>query len=259
MRATEVLLIESARLNGVSFADPLARKYELRVAHSGKQGITMALERRPDVVVLDAISMRTSGDRICKHLRDSLGELPIIHIRPLDAKESGESAADIVLYPRFTARKLSNRIDRFKPAPEGQKLEVGAFQLNPDQQTLNTPSGEHKLTPKLVALMNMFMMNPNATLERKDIMKAVWNTDYMGDTRTLDVHIRWLRKVVEPTPRKPDYITTIRGVGYRFVPEGSSSLPEKAAKPSPKSHPVDASAERAKKLTPDATVDVVRS
>lgn len=228
MRATEVLLIESARLNGVSFADPLTKKYELRVAHSGKQGVHMALEHRPDVVVVDAVSLRTSGDRICTRLRASLGDLPIIHIRPPDAKPNGESCADIVLYPRFTARKLSNRIERFKPTPEGQTLGVGAFQLNPDQQNLITPSGEHKLTPKLVALMELFMKNANATLERKDIMKAVWNTDYMGDTRTLDVHIRWLRKVVEPIPRKPEYIKTIRGVGYRFIPEGVSAAAEKA-------------------------------
>ena len=60
------------------------------------------------------------------------------------------------------------------------------------------------------------MQNPNVTLQRREIMKPIWNTDYMGDTRTPDVHIRWICKVVEPDPRKPQYILTVRGVGYRF-------------------------------------------
>ena len=216
MRATKVLLIENARNNGVTFAASLKRKYQVHIANSGKQGIALALEKHPDVIVLDAASLRTSGDRICARLRSSVGQTPIIHIRPKN--DPPENApADVLLSPPFTARKLINRIERFSVPREGKVLQQEPFTLNLEQHTLVTPWSEKKLTPKLVTLMELFMQNQGKTLERKNIMKAVWKTDYMGDTRTLDVHIRWLRKVVEPNPRKPEYIKTVRGVGYQFV------------------------------------------
>jgi DNA-binding response OmpR family regulator len=226
MRATRVLLIENARNNGVTFAPSLKRKYQVQIAHSGKQGLTAALDKQPDVIILDAVSLRTSGDRVCARLRAGVGQTPIIHIRPKDAPP-GDSPADVLLSPPFTARKLINRIERFVVPSEGKILEVGPFSLNLEQQTLTAPWTEKKLTPKLVTLMELFMQNLNQTLERKHIMQQVWKTDYMGDTRTLDVHIRWIRKIVEPDPRKPKYITTVRGVGYRFaIPEPDAEIAE---------------------------------
>lgn len=219
------MLIESARANGVSFAAALGRKYQTRIAHSGKQAVTMVRASRPDIVVLDAVSLRTSGNRIVQRLRAVHSGMPIIHIRSQD-RTGGESAADVLLVPPFTSRKLINRIERFAAFSHGDRLEVGPFCLSLQQQTLTTPSNEKKLTPKLVALMELFMQNPNVTLERRQIMQSIWNTDYMGDTRTLDVHIRWIRKVVEPNPRKPQFIRTVRGVGYRFaLPEDGAASP----------------------------------
>jgi DNA-binding response OmpR family regulator len=225
MRAARVLLIESARFNGVSFAAALKRRYQVQIAHSGKQGLSMAEESRPDVIVLDAASLRTSGDRICARFRASLGELPIIHICAHDHAKA-ESPADVLLALPFTPRKLINRIERFVVMPEGELLEAGPFSLNLAKQTLTAPWNEKKLTPKLVALMEAFMRSPNQTLERREIMQKVWNTDYMGDTRTLDVHIRWIRKIVEPNPRKPQYIMTVRGIGYRLALPGAEPEPD---------------------------------
>lgn len=233
MRATKVLLIESAHKEGEVFAASLMRKYEVQIANTGKQGLELAAKGLPDVVVLNAVSMRTSGDRIAVRLRTKLGELPLIHIRPEEAK-GDEIVADVVLTPPFTSRKLINRIERYVPPAENELLEVGPFKLSVEQQTLTTPWSEKKLTPKLVELMQLFLSNQDQTLERKQIIQAVWKTDYMGDTRTLDVHIRWLRKVVEPQPRKPKYITTVRGVGYcfRLPDEASASEADEAEKTS---------------------------
>jgi DNA-binding response OmpR family regulator len=221
MKTTKVLLIEGPRSNGVSFAASLKRKYLLQVAYSGKQGLALAAEKQADVVILDAASLRTSGDRICNRLRMIVGEtIPIIHIRSTDPS-SAHSPANIVLTPPFTARKLINRIERFIVPPEvptgGKILEVGPFVLNLEQQTLTTPWVEKKLTPKLLDLMELFLRNLNQILDRKQIINTVWKTDYMGDTRILDVHIHWIRKMIEPNPRKPRYITTVRGVGYCFT------------------------------------------
>lgn len=232
MRTRKVLLIENARANGVSFAAALKRRYQVHVAHSGKQGLALAQITRPDVVVLDAASLRTSGNRICAQLRARLGELPIIHIQASSGLKKTASQADVVLHPPFTSRKLINRIERFVFQPGGEVLTVGPFTLNIEQQTLTTPWTEKKLTPKLVTLMEQFMRRPNETLERIELMKKVWNTDYMGDTRTLDVHIRWIRDVVEPERGKKRYIKTVRGVGYRFVvPEdGAPAAPPSSSK-----------------------------
>jgi DNA-binding response OmpR family regulator len=215
MRAIRVLLIENSRsMSNASFAGSLKRKYQLHVAHSGKQASEIAASVRPDVVIVDAASLQSSGDRICAKLRAELGEVPIIHIRPAELPP-GDSPADIQLSPPFTPRKLINRIQRFVAAAlEGEVIEAGPFCLNLEQQTLTTPWIEKKLTPKLLAMMELFMKNPNQTLERRYLMQKIWQTDYMGDTRTLDVHIRWIREIIEPNIRKPRYIKTVRGKGY---------------------------------------------
>lgn len=255
MRTRKILLIENARANGVSFAAALKRKYQVHIAHSGKQGLMVAQVTRPDVIVVDAASLRTSGNRICAQLRTKLGSLPIIQIRAAategekekaaarkDKKNTPDSVADVVLTLPFTARKLINRIERFVVRPGGELLVVGPFTLNLEKQTLTAPWAEKKLTPKLVTLMEQFMRNPNQTLERRELMQKVWNTDYMGDTRTLDVHIRWIRDVVEPEPGKKKYIKTVRGVGYRL------DLPEDTPKPeSPKA----ATPKKKKQAVPD--------
>lgn len=250
MRSTKVLLIESARKNGVTFAASLKRKYEVLVATTGKQGLELAQTEKPDVLVLNAESMRTPGDRISARLRAQLGDLPIIHIRP-EGAAAADNPADVILSPPFTSRKLINRVQRYIKTPEAEVLSIGPFNLNLEQGTLTTPWGEKKLTPKLAELMELFLRNQDNTLERKHIMQTIWKTDYMGDTRTLDVHIRWLRKVVEPEPRKPKYITTVRGVGYCFtLPEGSTS--ETTGKPKDISPDKQESAAKAEADKPDA-------
>lgn len=260
MKTTKVLLIESARQNGTaSFAASLKRKkYNVQIAHSGKQGLALAAQQQPDVIVLDAASLRTSGDRISARLRETLGSLPIIHIRP-KGHPPGNSPADIILIPPFTARKLINRIERYVVAVEDEVLHVGPFTLKVDQHTLTTPWTEKKLTPKLVALMRLFMQHPDETLERKAIMQTIWDTDYMGDTRTLDVHMRWLRKVVEPEPRKPKYLITVRGVGYRLnVTDGAGKTKKKksqqrVSKAKREASTVESSAPPKAKPAPDST------
>ena len=233
MRA-KVLLIERVRNNSSSFAASLQRRYDVCIAHSGKQAIPLARQEHPDVIVLDAISLRTSGDRIVTRLREQLGDVPIIHLRETP-KSKRTSVADVVLSPKFTARKIVNRIERFVSIPAEDILNVGPFRLNLKQRKLNSPKGETTLTPKLARLMGMFLQNPGRTLARETLMRGVWKTAYMGDTRTLYVHVRWLRREIEPDPHKPQYIVTVRGVGYRFqLPEEKKSddtPPDKTTRP----------------------------
>ena len=215
-----VLLLESTRANGTSFAPQLGKRYELLVVNTGKDALSLARRHNPDVMVLDAASMRTSGDRICVAFRNEVKDIPIIHIKDGPAEASHNSVADVLLYMPFTYRKLCNRIERFTAANHGEILRVGPFCLNLEYGILTTPQGEQKLTPKLCKLMEVFLRNPGQIVERKQLIKEVWQTDYMGDTRTLDVHIRWIRQAAETDPDKPQYVKTVRGKGYRLeVPD----------------------------------------
>ncbi len=219
MDAAKVLLIESGRANGKSFAPALKKRYEVSLAYSGKSGLAVAHSLLPDVVVLDAVSMRTSGDRICRKLHAQLPDTPLIHIRPPYEGKDKPSPADIILHHPFTWRKLVNRINRFVDSQdkEGEILEVGNIRLNVPKRLLIVGDQERRLTPKLTGLAAVFLKYPNTVIARKTLIQQVWNTDYMGDTRTLDVHIRWLREALEENPSRPRIITTVRGVGYRMV------------------------------------------
>ncbi len=210
----EVLLIEGKRASKrASFASALSRRYTISIANTGKQAIKILEKSSPDIIVLNAATTRTSGHRICVAIRQLNIDIPIIHIQKQGSPRS-KSPADIQLNMPFTPRKLFNRIDRFIAAKDGEMLKIGPFQMNLKSRILTTKNGEQRLTPKLATLMELFMRQPNEVLERSYLMAQVWQTDYLGDTRTLDVHIRWIREAIEDKPSKPTFLRTIRGKGY---------------------------------------------
>ena len=102
-------------------------------------------------------------------------------------------------------------------------LRAGPFALDVSRQSLWAQGETHHLTPKLTALMQLLLENIGQIVYRKEIMTHVWNTDYMGDTRTLDVHIRWLREIIEVNPSRPKYLLTVRGAGYRLIDTSAKS------------------------------------
>lgn len=216
----KILLIEGSHFHKkASFALALSRHYDVITATTGKQAQSLAEMLIPDVVVLNSASMRTTGERICTALRQRVPHVPIIHILKEDEQLSQDEVdiADVVLTMPFTSRKLMNRIQRFIEAEDGETLQIGHLMLNLKNHILTTRSGETRLTPKMATLLEIFMRNPEQVLKRDLLMQKVWETDYMGDTRTLDVHIRWIREAVEKNPSKPLHIVTVRGVGYKLI------------------------------------------
>ena len=99
-------------------------------------------------------------------------------------------------------------------------LAVGAFTLDLDKKVVVGPAGTFRLTPMLAALLAFLMKHSGEPVPRRTIMREVWRTDYLEDTRTLDVHVSWLRRRIEPQPLIPTYLVTQRGVGYVFYPDG---------------------------------------
>ncbi len=104
-------------------------------------------------------------------------------------------------------------------------LHVGPIRLDLENKQLRCQGRETKLTPRLVLLLKILMKHPGEVLEREHLFKEVWSTDYTEDTRTLDVHISWLRRALEDDPRNPKFLKTVRSVGYRLDVELISDGP----------------------------------
>lgn len=223
LSVAKVLLIESQNASKkVSFVVPLHGRYHLMLSSTGSHALSRLDDMSPlDIIILNAASMRSSGDRICASLRKRVADTPIIHIKSNQhpGEHHTDKSASLVLYMPFTSRKLINRIERFLKNKPGEEIQSGPFHLSGN--LLTTQQSEQRLTPKVAALLGIFLRHPNQTVKRRDLMMQVWETDYLGDTRTLDVHIRWLREAIEENPSKPNYLVTVRGVGYRLVLEHS--------------------------------------
>jgi len=212
-----VLLLESARTHAPSFAPALEKHgYVVTSEHRIQAALKRVSSLEPDIVILDAASLKTSGARLCRQLRASLNGTPILLVADKKNTPDPHCGASATLMMPFTPRKLINSVVRLLPGDEGACLQVGPIKLNLVQRRLSCGGREERLTPKQVKLLEMFLHAPGQLLTRKAIMKHVWETDYVGDTRTLDVHMSWLRNVIEPNPEKPRYLKTMRGQGYRL-------------------------------------------
>ena len=211
-----ILIIEGKHPDFPSFNISLQKKgFDVRAVKSGKEASDKLKEIAPDILVVNAASMRSSGTRICKNIHELDEKLPIILI--IDPKrEVSDDAATLVLRHPFTILKLTNRIKPLLPSDGNNILHIGAIRLDVDRKRVRSLGQNSRLTPRLLALLKALMEHPGEVVERKELFKKVWETEYTGDTRTLDVHISWLRKAIEPDPAKPKLLRTIRGVGYRL-------------------------------------------
>jgi DNA-binding response OmpR family regulator len=222
---TSILLLEKARSPIDWICQSLEKKgYKVSLVHNEQKAIRQAISETPDLIILNATSSKLNGPEICRTLHEKVEEIPIILI--LAKGETGDDTigATVILTPPFTSRKLLNRIRRVLKSNEGEIIQVGGLTLSLGTRCVSRggKSTKQRLTPKEFELLKAFMRSPGRVLSRKFLMKKVWKTDYMGDTRTLDVHIRWLREKIEENPSSPVYLRTVRGVGYRFdIPEGT--------------------------------------
>jgi DNA-binding response OmpR family regulator len=212
-----ILWIEGRRADHPSFVPTLRKKqYEIELVHNGKAALDRLFDLNPHLVVVNAASMRSNGKRICAHLREKMNGLPIMLILNKDQSISGEVAANIVLRLPFTPRKLINRIVPFVTEEGKHTIRKGVILLDLERRSIQCEDREGRLTPRLAKLVHMLMQHSGEVITREDLFREVWNTEYMGDTRTLDVHISWLRGIIESDPRNPKYLITMRGVGYRL-------------------------------------------
>ncbi len=213
----KILFVEKDATTADLLIPSLERKgYQVVVARTPRQVASRLRSLRPDMLVIDVASFGSSGYSVCDTVRARLDTVPTILLLEKGHASAG-SAADAFMTPPFTGRKLLYRVKKLARKVASNEIRVGHLSLDPDTRVLRNRDETLYLRPKEAALLTVFMRNQGKVLTRPRLMKEVWDTDYVGDTRTLSVHVRWLRKKIEPDPSNPRFLTTVRGVGYRFA------------------------------------------
>jgi two-component system response regulator RegX3 len=226
---TKILLVEDDKLITGPLATRLAASdFQVSVAHNGRDGLAMALAGNPDIVVLDVMLPEMDGWEVCKALRVR-STVPIMMLTALEDEVDRvlglELGADDYMTKPFSTRELLARLRamlrrvRLDKAdrPVAERLAVGPIVL--DLNTRRAFKGGQELTLRFkeFELLSLLMGRVGDTITRAELFDQVWGTDWLGDTRTLDVHVRWLREKIEDDPSHPFFIQTVRSVGYRFT------------------------------------------
>nr|WP_281373585.1 response regulator transcription factor [Haloechinothrix aidingensis] len=215
-----------------SFAEPLAfmlRKegFTAAVATEGKQALDEFDRNGADIVLLDLMLPGMSGTDVCKQLRQRAA-VPVIMVTARDSeidKVVGlEIGADDYVTKPYSARELIARVRavlrrRSDPAPEGEEqpvLAAGPVRMDVERHVVTVDGAEATLPLKEFDLLEYLLRNVGKVLTRAQLIDRVWGADYVGDTKTLDVHIKRLRAKIENDPAAPQYLVTVRGLGYKF-------------------------------------------
>ena len=216
MKKTTLLVIEGRHAEIPSFAADLQKKgFDVVSYQNGGESVSKLKTTNPSLVVVNAASLRSTGIRICNSLRKKDAKIPIILILEKE-KTIDKKLADAVLALPFTVQKLVNRVKALMPGDGNNVLSVGPIRLDLEHRRVRCLGKNTRLTPRLVTLLQILMDKHGEVVERESLFKKVWETNYTGDTRTLDVHISWLRRAIEMDPDNPKFLRTIRGVGYRL-------------------------------------------
>ena len=205
--------------------------FTVLLAHDGKAGLQMALQEGPDLIILDLMLPILDGMEVCKELRSQKKNIPIIMLTARDDefdKVLGlELGADDYMTKPFSPREVIARVKavlrRFTPVPVIEQTETaevsyeyGDLKVFPERFEAFLGDESLEFTPKEFELLVYLLENKNRVLTRDQLLSAVWNYDFVGDTRIVDVHISHLREKIEENSRKPVFIKTIRGLGYKF-------------------------------------------
>ncbi len=185
---------------------------------SQKAAFLAGRDRAPQIAVVEFGQMRQRLN-FCAQLLARWPAAALVAVTHPVAEEAAIPFAQVLAYP-MSAPALQTAIRAIlRRATTGELLQAGEVSLDTQNRTVNTPRGQHHITPKQSALLQMLMSRRGEVISRREIMETIWETTFLEDTRTLDVHIRWLREQIENDPSNPQYILTVRGKGYSFCPK----------------------------------------
>jgi two-component system response regulator RegX3 len=222
-----VLIVEDEE----SFIDALTigldrEGFDVTIARDGQQALAIFAKATFDVVLLDLMLPKMSGLDVCRSMR-ATSNVPIIIVsakgEEVDMVLMLEMGADDYVTKPYRLRELVARIRavlRRRQRPDqveiDEEISLGNIRMDIDARRCFVNGDEIKLRKKEFALLRLLLENPGRVLTREVLIDRVWGSDYVGDTKTLDVHIKRLRTLIEDEPKNPTHITTVRGVGYRF-------------------------------------------
>lgn len=209
--------------------------YTVLSASDGVKALELARQNQPDLLILDVMLPRLDGFSVCRILRGE-SDVPIIMLTArqdeIDRIAGLELGADDYVVKPFSLGELLARVRailrrgrREDTAMPREVLQAGALKVDTGSRRVWRGKDEATLSAKEFDLLVCLMRNRGLALSRDLLLERVWGYDFPGDSRTVDVHVRWLREKVEPDPGHPVYIQTVRGVGYRF------EIPATAARP----------------------------
>jgi DNA-binding response OmpR family regulator len=211
-----ILFVEKDMTTADLLIPSLERKgYQVHLAQTQRQATGRVCSLRPDLLIIDVASFGSRGYKVSEAVRVRLDRVPTILLLQEGHKTAGD-AAEAFMTPPFTSRKLLYRVRKVTEHLAEREIRAGCLSLDPRTRILRKRGEALHLRPKEAKLLALFMRNPGRVISRRELMQKVWETDYMGDTRTLSVHVRWVRQKIEEEPSSPRYLRTVRGVGYRF-------------------------------------------
>lgn len=203
--------------------------YEVETAMDGQEGLELALNKTYDMILLDLMLPSKDGMEICRELRQEKVEVPIIMLTAKDSEIDKilglEIGADDYITKPFSPREVIARMKaifrRFttqakEASNEEEVLSVGDIVIYPERYEVTVREQAIELTPKEFELLLYLARRTGRILSREQLLNAIWNYDFSGETRIVDVHISHLREKIEKDTKKPDYIITARGFGYKL-------------------------------------------
>jgi DNA-binding response OmpR family regulator len=211
---TKIFLIQGGL--GDSVQPALERSgYRVIWVRMAKHALDRVKSDAPSLIIIDVPSLlRVSVERLCQAIK-RVHDAPILLIGD-EGEELDVPSADAYLPRPLQLKRLLQRVEKLMPQGQSVELRCGDIVFRPNDGIVRRRSDEKYLNPKLSKLLLTFLQRQGEVIPRKFLMQHIWDTAYMGDTRTLDVHIRWLREAIEDDPSEPIYLKTIRGQGYRF-------------------------------------------
>ncbi|CAH1189947.1 Alkaline phosphatase synthesis transcriptional regulatory protein PhoP [Paenibacillus plantiphilus] len=202
--------------------------YEVRCVHDGEAVFDMLKPFRPDLIVLDLMLPKMDGIQVCRELRKQNNAVPIIMLTALqdvtDKIAGLDNGADDYMTKPFSPQELLSRIQaifrRIQSLPGSSDNivhAVGRLSVLTDQREVRVDGAEVELTPKEFELLLFLCRHRGKVLSRQQLLHGVWDYHFLGDTRIVDVHISHLRDKIERNARTPEYIMTVRNVGYKLT------------------------------------------
>ncbi len=225
--SARILLVDDEQSIQTLLGYPLRKEgYEVVAAHDGREALERFAEKRFDLVVLDIMLPKLDGIEVCRRLRDR-SQVPIIMLTAKDDEGDKvlglEMGADDYITKPFSVREFRSRVkaalrrsEMLSGRPGGEPIVAGDIAIDFERRSVSARGDEAILTYVEFELLATLAGSPGRVMTREMLLEQIWGDSAYRDPRTIDVHVRHLREKLEADPRTPEYVLTVRGVGYRF-------------------------------------------